>query len=387
MTTTLRWYDITTIFLAFGSSLGITFWARRKFAKRGFQDHPTSRSLHLGVTPKVGGLGLLPSVCLALMANCMFRMGSQGEAEFSLAHYLRIIEWIAPAFLIYTVCLKNDHGHVEIPVTPRLLAFFLAGLSFVSVTFCTSYFSDQEAFINSLPALGFLPTPTKVVCIGVFAVISVVAFTNFYNFMDGIDGLAGSMGTIGFATLGTFAISNRADSTLGLSSFILSASCAGFLFWNWPKAKVFMGDTGSTFLGFSASVLGWIGAIDGLWHWSFPFLVFFPFWFDATSTLIRRLLRGEVIWRAHREHFYQRATMSIDSVSMDVRHFRVLVPSIFLMIFSSVVAFAENTRWLVQTNSQPWTALTVLVLIHGSVAYWVDARYQALIARTAFKKQ
>src|SRR5207253_5665948 len=84
----------------------------------------------------------------------------------------------------------------------------------------------------------------------------------------------------------------------------------GFLVFNRPPARIFMGDVGSTFLGFLAGTLAVMGAHRGLFGLFVPALIFSPFIVDATVTLLRRLLRGEKVWQAHREHYYQRMVLS-----------------------------------------------------------------------------
>jgi UDP-GlcNAc:undecaprenyl-phosphate/decaprenyl-phosphate GlcNAc-1-phosphate transferase len=381
MVTSLNANNALAILASFVLSLGFTHWARRRFAEGGFQDHATSRSLHLGVTPKVGGLGLLPSVCLSLLVD--FLLGRViGEPQTrNVSRSLELLIWIAPAFLVYVVCVLNDRKEAEIPAGARLVIFLMASMSFVGLAFYLSTMGNLETLQTSLPIPSIFSSSLRTVAVLGFVTLSVLAFTNFFNFMDGLDGLAGSMGLIGFATLGIAALHAPTILTLGVAALTVSASCLGFLCWNWPKAMVFMGDTGSTFLGFSAASLGWIGSLSGQWHWSFPFLVFFPFWFDASVTLIRRLIRGEKIWQAHREHFYQRAVLSLERFEMSERHLRVLIPSITLMLISSGVALAQHLNWFGLRQNQPWTALATLTLIHGSIAVWVEARYRYWVHR------
>ena len=133
-------------------------------------------------------------------------------------------------------------------------------------------------------------------------------FINLFNFMDGIDGLAGSE-TIAVA-LGYLALLTYAglDDPFWRLALVIAASAAGYLFWNWHPARVFMGDSGSIPLGF---LLGWLMldlALKGQW----PAGLILPLYFvaDATFTLLARALRGEKPWHAHRQHFYQRAVLS-----------------------------------------------------------------------------
>lgn len=129
--------------------------------------------------------------------------------------------------------------------------------------------------------------------------------TNLYNFMDGADGLAGGMSVFGFGAyaLAAYLYGAQTFATLCVS---LAAASGAFLVFNWHPARLFMGDVGSVPLGFLAGALGLQGWAIGAWPLWFPLLVFAPFMCDATLTLLKRSLRREPVWRAHREHYYQR---------------------------------------------------------------------------------
>jgi UDP-N-acetylmuramyl pentapeptide phosphotransferase/UDP-N-acetylglucosamine-1-phosphate transferase len=132
-----------------------------------------------------------------------------------------------------------------------------------------------------------------------------VWMTNLYNFMDGADGLAGGMAVFGFGTYGFAAWHAGMTDTAWLNGAI-AAAALGFLLFNFPPARVFMGDAGSIPLGFLAGALGVAGWEQRIWPAWFPLLVFSPFLVDATVTLLRRGLRGERVWLAHKSHYYQR---------------------------------------------------------------------------------
>jgi UDP-N-acetylmuramyl pentapeptide phosphotransferase/UDP-N-acetylglucosamine-1-phosphate transferase len=136
-------------------------------------------------------------------------------------------------------------------------------------------------------------------------VLAIVWMTNLYNFMDGSDGLAGGMGLFGF---GAYALGAwlAGDTVMAVASGAVAAAALTFLAFNFPPAKVFMGDAGSIPLGFLAAALGLIGWHAGRWPLWFPVLAFSPFIVDASLTLARRALRGERVWEAHRSHYYQR---------------------------------------------------------------------------------
>jgi UDP-N-acetylmuramyl pentapeptide phosphotransferase/UDP-N-acetylglucosamine-1-phosphate transferase len=132
---------------------------------------------------------------------------------------------------------------------------------------------------------------------------------NLYNFMDGMDGFAAGMSVIGF---GTFAIlgwqAGQTETALGYA--MVAAACAGFLLFNFPPARLFMGDVGSTVLGLLAGVAILQSHHNGLLPAWLGILVFSPFIVDATVTLALRMVRREPFWKAHRSHCYQRLALA-----------------------------------------------------------------------------
>ena len=134
----------------------------------------------------------------------------------------------------------------------------------------------------------------------------ILGLTNAYNFMDGLDGLAAGVAVIAAAFLCAIALQQKSVFVY-ISSYVLLAGAAGFLLFNFPPAKIFMGDIGSAFLGYTFATLAVIGSSLDLGRLSFyivPMLLF-HFIFDTFFTFIRRLLRGEAIHLAHRTHLYQ----------------------------------------------------------------------------------
>ena len=156
-------------------------------------------------------------------------------------------------------------------------------------------------------------------------VLYIVWMTNAYNFMDGADGLAGGMALFGFAAYGLAACAAQAE-YFAATCFTVAAAASGFLIFNFPPAKIFMGDVGSIPLGFLAAVLGIMGWRQQVWPLWFPVLVFLPFLADASVTLLRRLIRGERFWQAHREHYYQRL------IRMGWGHRRTALSEYLLMV-------------------------------------------------------
>ena len=158
-----------------------------------------------------------------------------------------------------------------------------------------------------------------------FAFLLIVWFINLYNFLDGINGYAGS--EIVFLSIAGFLLFG------GTHFIVLVVSTLGFLYWNWNKAKIFMGDVGSTLLGYNVAIFTIYYSNEepsNLWIW----IIFFGvFWFDATLTLIRRKLNNEKLSQAHKKHAYQRLIQSGWS------HLRVSSYSIIINILLFCIVF------------------------------------------------
>ncbi|MDH3512631.1 MAG: glycosyl transferase family 4, partial [Gammaproteobacteria bacterium] len=184
-----------------------------------------------------------------------------------------------------------------LPVRSRLAVHTIAVMAAIAVL------APIPQITLDLPAS--LPTPV------IFVGISIVAIwlLNLFNFMDGIDGIA-SVEAITVATSAALILWSGGRPDLAVWPLVLAAAVAGFLYWNWPPAKIFMGDVSSGFLGFVLGVM----AIDtsrvtaiSIWSWVILLGIFFT---DATVTLLRRMLRGNVWYRAHRCHAYQHLAIS-----------------------------------------------------------------------------
>jgi UDP-N-acetylmuramyl pentapeptide phosphotransferase/UDP-N-acetylglucosamine-1-phosphate transferase len=142
-----------------------------------------------------------------------------------------------------------------------------------------------------------------------FTVLLVAGFTNAYNFMDGIDGIAGSQAAIaGFGWIGAgYALQDPLVAVLGA---VLAAANLGFLLFNWPPASIFMGDVGSSFLGFVLAVLSVLVARQSAAIAMAGMLFVWPFVFDTVFTFLRRVGRREHLLRPHRTHLYQRLVLT-----------------------------------------------------------------------------
>jgi UDP-N-acetylmuramyl pentapeptide phosphotransferase/UDP-N-acetylglucosamine-1-phosphate transferase len=230
-------------------------------------DQPNERSLHVRPTPRIGGAVLV----ISAFAVWAFLPARDLWPAFALAAGLGVLSF----------CDDIRSLSAGVRFGGHLLAAVLALLFY----------------------------PASAVWLAVVLALSFVWVVNLYNFMDGIDGLAGGMTVFGF---GAFAMAAwiGGDLPLALVACALVGAAAGFLFFNFPPARIFMGDAGAIPLGFMAALLGYLGFRAGVWPgWFAPF-VFSPFIVDATVTLIRRMLARERFWAAHRSHYYQRLAQS-----------------------------------------------------------------------------
>lgn len=226
-------------------------------------DHPNSRSLHASPTPRVGGIGVMTAVLIASMF-----IQSPMLWPFMLG-----------AFVLAGISLLDDYKNLS--VRWRLLAHVAVAIACVFI-------------VTRLPAIQFIATS-----------LAIVWMTNLYNFMDGADGLAGGMTVIGFGAM-SVAAGWAGAPDLAVFCISISAAALAFLHFNFPPAQIFLGDVGSIPLGFLAAAIGVYGEAQGYWPLLFPVIVFSPFILDASVTLLKRALRGEKVWHAHREHYYQR---------------------------------------------------------------------------------
>ena len=223
-----------------------------------------------------------------------------------------------------------------------------AGLAIISWIDDLSGLNQAIRLITQIAAIGIslaaLPAPGPFFG-GVFPVSLDYAaagliwlwFTNLYNFMDGIDGLAGvETVTVGVgiaATAGIAGISNSIPA-FGLT---IAAAAAGFLWWNWCPAKVFLGDVGSVPLGF---LVGWLLlSLATYGEWAAALILPLYFLTDASLTLVHRAIRGERVWQAHHEHFYQRAE------DRGLRHDRIVglifIANLLLVVLAIVAASGQ----------------------------------------------
>lgn len=268
---------------AFLVSWTMTMILRRYALAKSLIDIPNERSSHSIPTPRGGGVAIVLTFALTLPV-----LSNQGlipaQALFGL---------LGAGLLVALIGFADDHGHIA--ARWRLLGHFISA---ACALFGLHGLGPVEVFGNTID-LGWVGN--------ILAAFYLVWMLNLYNFMDGIDGLA-SVQAIFVCLAGSLVGWLSGNGSLIGAPLLLAAAVAGFLVWNFPPARIFMGDAGSGFLGLILGVLSLEAGRqvpDLLWSWLILLGVFVV---DATVTLFTRLSRREKIYQAHRSHAYQYAS-------------------------------------------------------------------------------
>lgn len=322
-----------------GLVLGLTFaaswWLTRFLALPGRRwsilDHPTSTSLHRTPRPRTGGVAIIASGAMGL-ALAAALADVTGEAGLLLrGAILELVSGPNQTILVATLCLAavslcDDRW--RLPPWVRLAVHGLVALAVVGVGLRLTHIGIP--MVGQI-TLGWAGYP--------ISILFVVWMVNLHNFMDGIDGLAAGMGVIGFTALAAVAWHTGALG-LALLGILTVAATAGFLVHNFPPARIFMGDVGSTTLGFLVAAYTLRASHDGIFESWIPFIAFSPFIVDTTVTVVRRALRRERIWEPHLQHAYQRLVLAGWS------HRRTVLWEYLLMAGCGVAAYMyfENTE-------------------------------------------
>jgi len=281
-------------------SFTLTYLIKNHYIKNAILEEVNERSSHTIPTPHGGGIAIAVTWFMGLI-------------------YLYTIDQIEPnlfyslmAGMIISVVSYFDDIYDLSPKLRLLVQSCVAILGIVAI----GGFESLE--------LGLFNISNPIIT-NIFAFLLVVWFINLYNFLDGINGYAGSealfLSIVGFILFG------------GGHFIVLGVAVLGFLYWNFNNAKIFMGDVGSTLLGYNVAIFTLYYANQepsNLWIW---IILFGLFWFDATLTLIRRRLNGEKLSQAHKKHAYQRLTQSGWS------HFKVTNFSIGINIILFVLVY------------------------------------------------
>jgi Fuc2NAc and GlcNAc transferase len=266
-----------TLLVALLLAAVLTGFVRTHALQGGILDVPNERSSHVVPTPRGGGIAIAAVILLGVLLAIVFGIVkvASGLALF------------AGGAIVAAVGYWDDRR--GLPALPRFSVHLAASVLAVITLAPLGSPAQGDALTWILLAM---------------LVISTAWSINSFNFMDGIDGIAASQAM--FVTVASAALVWRQGDT-GLATLLLISTCAclGFLGWNWPPAKIFMGDVGSGFLGF------WLAAVALLLHAEGALSIFASlilssaFLADATVTLLRRVIAGKRWYEAHRSHAYQ----------------------------------------------------------------------------------
>lgn len=280
--------------------------------EKGYMDKPNKRSSHITPTPRGAGIVFVLAWAGLIAVLDFFKI-----AQINLTFIF------VPAFFMALLGFWDDKHNLSYKI--RLIAqIALAFLSIYLMLSADLNFGNLYYFFN----LKFLSYNVLLVITG----LGLVWFTNLFNFMDGTDGIATCEAIFILLVAGyIFNHYNASDYTaitVGLA-FLLT----GFLAWNWPSARVFMGDSGSAFLGFVLAMVMLLTICEHQINPIFWLIITGIFWFDTTVTLIRRIINGDKFTQAHKLHAYQRL------VQANFSHAQVLVGSILLNGILGSIAF------------------------------------------------
>ncbi|TLP37768.1 MraY family glycosyltransferase [Arcobacter arenosus] len=285
-------------------SFSLTYFIKEYAIKKSLVATVNERSSHTVPTPHGGGIALAITWFLGLLY-----LYFTDDIDLNLFYALLV------GIVISLVSFLDDI--YELSAKLRLIfqsLVSLGGLYFLGG------FESLDFFVFSIE---------NQIVTNIFAFFMIIWFINLYNFLDGINGYAGSEAI--FLSLSGFILFNENH------FIVLIVAVLGFLYWNWNKAKIFMGDVGSTLLGYNIAVFTIYYSnqtSENFWIW---IILFSLFWFDATVTLIRRKLNGEKLSQAHKKHAYQRLTQAGWS------HYKVTNYSVVVnIILFCLVYFVSN---------------------------------------------
>jgi UDP-GlcNAc:undecaprenyl-phosphate/decaprenyl-phosphate GlcNAc-1-phosphate transferase len=259
---------------AFAGLAALTIIYRSPLAIR-IIDTPNERSLHEKPIPRVGGLGVFVALLSGSIAAIYLQFTTSASVKLAIFGYI----------VLALVSLFDDVRQVS--AASRFTAHCVVAAGWLAMTHT---FSGSSILFT-------------------LVLIGIVWAMNLYNFMDGSDGLAGMTALLGFSTYAVACTLNN-NQELQIICVIMMGAISGFLYFNLPPARIFLGDAGSVPLGFLAAVVGIIGFVEGTWSAILPLTVFAMFWVDATFTLARRAKEGKKLWESHKEHWYQKAIQS-----------------------------------------------------------------------------
>ena len=320
------------------TSAGLTKWLIAYLTSKGIMDTPNHRSSHEIPTPRGGGIAIAISLAIGFIL-----MALAGGSDL-LPGYL----FFAGLFLVALIGFLDDKLN------------FPAGLRFFVQILAAALVIYETGGLSQLP----LPAPYNME-IGswgyALALLWIVGLMNIYNFLDGIDGLAGLQAVL--AGVGIAILDPTGPGMI--IGVLVTSSSLGFLFFNWHKARIFMGDVGSVSLGFIFSAIPfYFKGIDSSLGVYLVVLILWFFLSDGIFTILRRLSKGEKIWQAHRSHLYQRLVISGLSHSVVTRSVMIAAA---MLIALTIYFYFYQVDWLI-------FVLSIALLMFVIYLAWVTKR-------------
>ncbi len=302
-------------------------------------DNPVARSLHSMPTPTVGGLAILAAIFTAALMW-----------HFSIGLHNFVIITLFCTLPLAVISFIDDKNHV--PAIYRLLVHFSVAI----VIACNGLYIGNI----QLPAIEIALTPSVSF---IFSILFIAWSINLFNFMDGLDGLAAGMAVIGFSILATFGLIGG-DKVYMTFNAIVAAAAAGFLIRNFAPARIFMGDCGSSVLGFFMAVSCLWGDIRNILPLWVSLLIFSPFIVDTGLTLIKKMLKKEKVWQPGKSHFYHLLVRSGWSQR------RTVFYEYALMLTCGVSSFLILT----DINIALWALIVFWFLVYLMITVFISAR-------------
>ncbi|KAA6447933.1 MraY family glycosyltransferase [Bacillus atrophaeus] len=309
---------VVAFFVSLLTVLIITPIVKKLAIKIGAVDQPSNRKVHDKIMPRMGGLAIFIGVIA-------------GVAAAGIYNETRMTAITVGAFMIVILGIIDDKYQLSAKI--KFLIQIIVAIMIVSTGLKMEFFSVP--FLAERFELGWMAYP--------LTVFWIVGITNAMNLIDGLDGLAAGLSVIGLSTIAVMALSGGKILILSLSLVVI-ASTLGFLFYNFHPAKIFMGDTGSLFLGYVISILSLLGLYKSVTLFSIviPIIILGVPIFDTTFAIIRRILNKQPISAPDKSHIHHRL------MAFGLSH-RMAVIIIYLIgfIFSiSAILLTSATIWL-----------------------------------------
>jgi UDP-GlcNAc:undecaprenyl-phosphate/decaprenyl-phosphate GlcNAc-1-phosphate transferase len=309
-------------------------------------DIPNYRSLHLRPTPRTGGIGISAGLIFSVVVTeCLFHNG---------------IATLIPTLLAFAALVGISIVDDAKQLTAKIR------LSFHLVVILAWFAGSDLLLVNS--SLKGLTGPSMAL-LSVVVVLGIAWATNLFNFMDGSDGLAGCMALVAFATYAA-AVPETGDRSLTLMCVAACGALLSFLYFNWPKASIFLGDSGSISLGFLGAAIGTIGVFKGYWAADFPLMIYAMFWVDATFTLVSRYFKGKKLGVSHRDHWYQRAIQGGNS------HLKILTIHLLCNIVICALAVYSLKSKTYETHIPNTLIIVLILLIAFGFGIWAEIQHK-----------